>query len=98
MVMRWFAAWLRARYAGQDPGYPPPRLRHLVPFRLLYWLDARIPDLCWTGVACWKLMGSEMGWFMDTRCWSGPPGREYDYCNKCRTQGEHDAAMALRSR
>lgn len=79
------ARFLRWKYQCEDPGFPPPWLRHVTPWGLLIWLDRTMPDLCWTALVCWKVMGSEWDWFQDFNCVPCPGRGDCCYCGKVRT-------------
>jgi len=70
----------------------PTFLRHLIPWRMLYWIDRLFP-VCWLNVAMWKMWGVEGCFGPSSNCWDGPAGEKYDYCGKFKTKEEFDKAM-----
>jgi hypothetical protein len=63
-------------------GFTPPLfLRHVFPWRLLYYVD-RHSNTCLSGFVMWKLGYGGWSWWPHAGCWDGPLGEEYDYCAK----------------
>ena len=63
---------------------PPSFLRHVTPWRFLYWFDRR-SHTCWSGVVMWKSGYGSYSWWPGHDCWDGTaPGHEegWDYCGK----------------
>jgi hypothetical protein len=83
--------WLNRTNAELGPLGPPLWLRHFVSWRLLMWLNDRLP-LCWASLVQWKT-GNKHNWFPESSCWSGPQGEEYDYCGKFDCVGKVHAAI-----
>ena len=73
---------------------PPAWMRHFVSWRLLFWLDKRLPT-CWAGMTMWKLGYDGWEWWPDRTCWDGPKGREFDYCGKYQNKAELQKARRL---
>ena len=58
----------------------PLWLRHLVPWKVLVWVD-RYSNICWDSVVMWKMFGDDGGLRVTARCFDSRPV-QYDYCAK----------------
>ena len=74
------------RWISDDPE-GRTRLLRFVPWRVLYWVDRRYPT-CWSNLVGAKLGSEQASVHPTALCWSGPQGREYDYCGKYKTLAE----------
>lgn len=65
---------------------PHPAFRHVMPWRLLHWIDDHT-DACWYEVVMWKLYGDHRDWRPSQDCFE-----PYDYCGKFCPAASHGAA------
>ena len=68
---------------------PPSWMRHFIPFKLLYWLDARLAT-CWANLAMWKMGYEQDSWWPNRMCFEG-----YDYCNKFTLQQQGNIMRSI---
>lgn len=61
---------------------PPSWMRHIIPWRVLYWLDKHT-DTCWAGMVMWK---EDYEWSWWSCSWQDGLGADGDYCGKWRSK------------
>ena len=69
---------------------PPAWMRRITTYKVLLWIDHRLP-VCWTQLVLWKQFGATESWWPRRSCFYDPKwGDQGCYCEKFQANQEDD--------